>query len=282
MKKKIYVLTSVLSLCALSQASFAAPGDDSKNNDPACTTTTTTITPIAPVTITARDLFSSQVVPTNSVLGTDSPDDITATDGYHRGGGGGSGDGITGKNIIYAGVGFVGGLQLIGSLYTAEGYSASSTPTITVAYERGLSQHWGVGFIFDYSSVTLNSTGTVDNSGPYYPNAPYAVYSYTNSDKLTGIAFGATGAYHFTASEKVDPYIGIALGYTSVGFSYTTNDPNAQYDGNTEISISGTGVMFGGFLGIRIYFTDHIGAWADIGYLGYGGSLLNLGLAAKF
>jgi hypothetical protein len=213
---------------------------------------------------------------------TDNSESMLSVDGGHRGGSS-SGGAVEGKNIVYAGVGFVGGLALIGTLYTAEGYSATSTPTITVAYERGLSAHWGVGLVFNYSSVTLNSTGSIDNTGDYYPNNQGQVYSYTNKYTLTGMAFGLTGAYHFVVSDKCDPYIGAALGYTSIANNYTTNDPNAAYDnGNGTLAIAGSGVLFGGFLGIRYYFTDNIGAWASIGYLGYGGSLLNIGLAAKF
>lgn len=238
-----------------------------------------------PNTISTTSLFSTTPSDAlNTTDGTDNAQNLQSTDGgYHRSSGG---DGIAGKNIVYAGVGFVGGLALLGTLYTAEGYTASSVPTISVAYERGLSEHWGVGFTFNYSSVTLNSSGTIDNTFGDQGSANVGeVYSYTNKFSITGMGFGVTGAYHFTvSSDKFDPYVGAALGYTSIAFKYTTNDPNSATDGNATggIALAGSGALFGGFLGARYYFTDNIGLWADIGYLGYGGSLINVGLVAKF
>jgi hypothetical protein len=219
----------------------------------------------------------------NAKTTADTATDMATGHGHSGGHGGGGGGAFAGKNVVYVGVGFVGGLSLLGTLYSDEGYSASSIPTITIAYERGLSEHWGVGFIFNYSSVTLNSTGTVDNTYGDYPYNIGQVYSYTDKATLTGLGFGLTGAYHFIAGDKLDPYVGIALGYSSIGFKFTTDDPNASYgDGNQTLNLALSGAMYGGFVGIRYYFTDNIGAWADLGYFGYGGSLINLGLTAKF
>jgi len=296
MKSKQQIILSVAAIVAFAQVSNAqaiASNSDASNTTVKVATTDISVVP-STVNVAAMDnLAAASTLTTTEAPATAAPDatdnsqSMLATDGGHHGGS--SSDGITGKNIIYAGVGFVGGLALIGTLYTAEGYTASSVPTISIAYERGLSAHWGVGILFNYSSVTLNASGTVDNTGdgglPPYPYNPGQDYSYTDKYTLTGMAFGLTGAYHFTvSSDKIDPYIGAALGYTSIGNKFTSNDPNAAYgDGNyTDLAITGSGALFGGFLGIRFYFTDNIGAWADIGYLGYGGSLINVGLQAKF
>jgi hypothetical protein len=215
---------------------------------------------------------------------TDNTDNSSSILSYHHGGGS-SGGAFEGKNIIGAGVGFLGGIHFLVSIYTIAGYTVSGPPTICLYYERGLSQHWGVGFIFNYSSATL--TAGSQQGGGYidYSTGKYiAPYTYTDKYTITGLGFGVTGAYHFTASDKFDPYIGLALGYTSIKFKATSDDPyyGTASDPNFYITLQAGGVLYGGFLGARFYFTNNIGAWASLGYLGWGGALINAGLAFKF
>lgn len=214
----------------------------------------------------------------NSILSVNNTNSTQSLLSYHHGGGGGD-DGIEGKNMVYGGVGFLSLTGLMASVYTSAGYSVSHIPNIDLGYERGVSEHWGVGAIFSYSSLNFN----LDNQtgDPYYNGGN----AYTYSDKLSvsTISFGATFNYHFRASDKVDPYYGIGLGYQSISASWTTTDPNTAIDGNIEPgAIKGAGFMFQTYFGCRFYFTNNIGAWVDFGWHGLTGSLLNLGIVAKF
>lgn len=215
---------------------------------------------------------------TSNVAVTDNIDNSQSILSYHHGSSGGS-SAIEGKNVIYAGVGFLSLTGLIASVYTTAGYTVTHIPNISLGYERGLSEHWGVGAVFSYSSLsfTLN-----DQTGdPFFNNGN--PYTYSDKLTLTGISFALTGAYHFHASEKVDPYLGIGLGYQSLSVTWSTTDPNAALDGNAQLStISGAGLLFQTEFGCRFYFTDNIGAWADFGWHGVLGSLFNIGLTAKF
>jgi hypothetical protein len=190
---------------------------------------------------------------------------------------------IGGHNIVYGGLGFLGGLQFIGWQYTPQGYTSNASPSIKIGYERGLSDNFGLGVIFGSSSASMSYNGTIANTSfpPQYPNNIGQEYNYTNSYTFKGISFAVTGAYHFTVKENVDPYILVALGYASVNTTVTTNDPNTDYD-NSELLIKGSGPIYGLYFGMRVFFTDNIGAWGEVGYLGYGGSILNIGLTGKF
>jgi hypothetical protein len=85
---------------------------------------------------------------------------------------------------------------------------------------------------------------------------------------------GARGAYHYNGFENVpdlDVYGGVMLGYNIVKYSSNGND---EYLANSY----GSGIGFSGFLGGRWFFSDNIGAYAE---LGYGVSTLNVGVTFK-
>jgi len=242
-------------------------------------------------------VISKEKAKNNTIAVADNTDATENMASYHHGSGGGDGgDGIAGKNIVIAGVGFVSlvgifasALSFATSTYTAAGGTnaptISSIPAIDIGYERGLSQHWGLGLRFSYQSVSATSNGSYTYDGSQGPNGTVGTtYTITDKASITGLSFMATGAYHFSASDRVDPYIGLAFGYTSLSLSYSsTGDPNASTDGNSTAPVFGIGgVSFGGDVGVRLFFTNNIGAWVDLGYWGYGGAIFNLGLAAKF
>ncbi|MBC8112243.1 MAG: outer membrane beta-barrel protein, partial [Verrucomicrobia bacterium] len=128
-----------------------------------------------------------------------------------------------------------------------------------LSYERGITDQISIGGFLDYSSTK---------------------YGYTGFDgKLTILFVGARASYHFNEildvkNDKVDLYGGVALGFRSVSWKY--NDP--IYDDLYSDPYS-NGVLFGVHAGARYMFANNIGGFAE---LGYGVSILKLGLAVKF
>jgi hypothetical protein len=231
---------------------------------------------------------------TANVNGIDNTNSILS---YHHGSSSSSSGngGIDGKNVVFVGVGFVSLVGLFASTLSFAANAAtaaggtnvpkiSSIPAIDLGYERGVG-HFGVGLRFTYQEVSASSAGSYIYDGSQGPNGTNGeTVNYTDKATITGIAFMATGAYHFGDNPKVDPYLGLAFGYTSLSLGYSTSgDPNASTDGNSTAPVFGIGgVSFGGDVGVRLFFTDNIGAWIDLGYWGYGGAIFNLGLAFKF
>ncbi|WP_395053412.1 hypothetical protein [Flavobacterium sp.] len=123
---------------------------------------------------------------------------------------------------------------------------------IGASFEYGISETFGVGAYIGYASKT-------------YP-------VFTDSYKVTSTLFGARGNYHFYTEDKIDVYGGAILGY---------NSASAKWEGNNNSPILATygGVVYGGVVGGRYYFTESIGAFAEAGYgIGY----LTVGIVAKF
>src|SRR5690606_40595896 len=71
---------------------------------------------------------------------------------------------------------------------------------------------------------------------------------------------------------NLDVYGGAMLGYNIVKYS-------SDGDDMAMVNNYGSGMGLSGFLGSRWFFSDKIGAYAE---LGYGVSVLNVGLTFKF
>jgi hypothetical protein len=106
------------------------------------------------------------------------------------------------------------------------------------------------------------------------------VFSSTNdfafgSTTYRYIPIGVTANYHFVLeNKKVDPFLGVGLGYRLVNFS-------CDYNGIGNLCGSASynsGIVFIGRAGIRYFFKDNMALYADAGA---GGSTLNGGITFK-
>lgn len=154
-----------------------------------------------------------------------------------------------GDNLLNVGLG-------IGSNLSASGLT-QTLPPIGISYEKGIKDKISVGGYVGMAGASSESFGWK------------WTYSY--------IVVGARGSYHFSMSnDKFDPYVGLMAGYNAA--SVTVTKP-AGWAGPDIAAASAGGVIFGGHIGARYYFTEKIGAFAE---LGYGIALLNVGVTAKF
>lgn len=197
---------------------------------------------------------------------------------YHSSGSSGSsGDGAwaQGTNVIGVGVGFGGGLDSYSYL---GGWSTSASPGFMLSYEHGINEHWGIGLAVTYATSSL--TGPTETDYNLTTGVPF---TYVDSWKFTATGIIIRGAYHFTVNSKFDPYVGLGLGYFDFSAKYTDNDPNdALNPYYVEPSVSLGGAAFTAFVGARYYVASSVGIWAELGYTGYAGNLINLGLNFKF
>jgi len=145
-------------------------------------------------------------------------------------------------------------------LGTALGGLGKVRPAISVSADHGV---WQVG-----GRDVVSLGGYVGNTGYKYSYEDYtAKWNYN--------IIGARGAYHYNGFEKLsdlDVYGGIMLGYNIV--KYSSNDSEEYWGGSY-----GSGLGFSGFVGGRWFFGDKFGAYAE---LGYGVSVLNVGVTVKF
>lgn len=156
----------------------------------------------------------------------------------------------TGTNVISAGLG-------LGSNIAGYSYGTQS-PGFSIQYERGL---WEAG------------PGVISLGG-YFGIKGYKYSDVDYTEKWTYSIFGVRGAYHYTGLdvENLDLYGGLLLSYNHL--SYSTN-----YSGSDLSGSWGSSLYLTPFVGARYYFMPALSAFAE---LGYGVSILSIGLALRF
>jgi len=162
------------------------------------------------------------------------------------------------------------------------GYKVKGYGPLFVKYEYALTKLIGLGASFGYWSTKF--TETYNYQDGYY-DANSANYVYTEYQDVTehhfsSLSAGARLNFHFGTQEKLDPYAGVAAGYTSMNYTYKFSSTNPNTTDPPSISYSGIPVYFAITAGIRYYFTENIGAYAELGLDKW--SVIQGGLAIKF
>ncbi len=165
----------------------------------------------------------------------------------------------------------LGNTYLYSGNYFGPGFSYHSLPLINISGEYGITDAIGIGGVLGFSTATSTYSGSYFNG----PNG----YSYTDTYRWSFTIIGVRGAYHFAElidNDKLDLYAGAMLGFNWSKAKYTSTDPYHPYAYNYKTS--GIGLAYSVFAGCRYRFTDNLGVFGE---LGYGVSILNIGLTYK-
>jgi len=100
------------------------------------------------------------------------------------------------------------------------------------------------------------------------PTVGYASYGW-GSWGFSDIMVGAKGNFHYQFIPKLDTYAGVHVGYGIVKWDA----------GDYLTGTAGSGLYYAFLVGGRYYFANNLAGWAE---LGYGVSVLNIGIAVKF
>jgi hypothetical protein len=159
-----------------------------------------------------------------------------------------------GQQDLHIGVG-------VGTFY-GNGYR-TVLPPLNISYEKGITDNIGVGGYVGYASSRYNYSG-ISNYNYHW------TYNY--------IILGVRGAYHYDLFKepKLDTYGGLMVGFNIASARFHSNDP--LVDESNYTAPAAGGITLSGFVGARYQFKPKLGAYAE---LGYGVSLLNLGLRLK-
>ena len=165
----------------------------------------------------------------------------------------------------YASVGYGLGIgaRASTSVYSAaNGYKFSGFGPASLNYEYGINDNIGLGVNLSYSSY-----GATWNAGTYD-------YGY----RYSTLGIMARAAYHFDIRNRdLDLYSGVGLGFLRYKYNWTSDEPSfneSQYNVNL-----GTPLGYQIFAGGRYFFSDLVGAYAEVGY---GITVLNAGIVLRF
>ena len=144
------------------------------------------------------------------------------------------------------------GLGLL-SLLRADG-SESKMPPITLAADYAISDMMSIGGFVTFAKNKIDYRNT-------WGEDVRASISHT--------IIGCRSLFHFYSESKFDPYLNGMLAYDAVSSKVSEGSP---YTAKSQL-------RFGIYVGSRYYFADDA---AIYGELGFGASLMNIGLSFKF
>lgn len=143
--------------------------------------------------------------------------------------------------------------------------SLKSTPAVSLSLDRGVVEGVGPGVI--------GIGGLLGYKGYHYA---YPGTSYKASWNNLIVLVRGTYHYDLLHEPRLDTYAGVSLGARFEQYKDTYYDNVA---GSSTNSYGGTHLEAGIFIGGRYFLTDHLGAFAE---LGYDMSYLKLGLSGRF
>ncbi len=233
-----------------------------------------TATGLVTIPVTATGLVTIQQVKQAFVNAPESPKEIQQPlkekfmlKGHSRGGGAYG----VGQSIVSIGYGYNVINGFLGAYASESGASFSSFGPLCLKYEYGVTEKIGIGGTFTYSSGSVS--WPIQDINPNTGNPE----TYQGTEKLTWLSVMVRANYHFVNTDKLDVYAGIGVGYNSLKFSYSDNDPNDA--GSAFVTPNFLPVSYEGSIGLRYYFTPNIGVYGEVGY---GVAYIQAGLAIKF
>ena len=166
-----------------------------------------------------------------------------------------------------------------GSTFT---YATKGAGPFMLKYEHGLTDKLGLGFVIGYFNTKVTETYT-------YKKTIYNPQTNANENKTLfqavtrhakNFSVAARFNYHFGEKKKIDPYIGLSIGYshTTLEDSFTTDDPTVPVQAS-EISTPLLPLSLAGTIGVRDYITDNFGVYVEIGFEKW--SFVQAGFALK-
>ena len=170
---------------------------------------------------------------------------------------------------------FLAALALIGSVSLANAQEVFHKGTTAINAGIGLGSYYS-GITIPPLSVSLDY-GVADNliNGNNGSISVGGFLGYTATKKFYGDAgasiavLGARGAFHYQFAPKLDTYAGLMVSYDIASASSNNVDTSWVATSNFNWTL---------FLGGRYFFTEKIGAFAELGYGFYN---LNLGVTFK-
>lgn len=139
-------------------------------------------------------------------------------------------------------------------------------PPLSLNVSYRLKETLSIGTYMGYSRTVYNGGTINDNDDPVVPEL-------TNNYFQLGLRFGG----HFTQG-RVDFYGGAMVGYN---FSINESD-NLETGGRLEgivVDDYADIVIFSGHIGAKYLFSEHLGIFGEVGY---GVSLINVGVTTRF
>ncbi len=162
-----------------------------------------------------------------------------------------------GKSYVSAGYGIGNFVQAVFKTYENNtNYSFKMMGPLFGKYEYAINEQIGFGVAFSYVSanVTYDYDSWDANNNPVVYQEKIDWYSYSILMRFN---------WHFNSmGDRLDPYIGMGVGYRGANWSFTDTNPNSTLD-NDVSTLFPLGMEF--TAGMRFMITDFLGVYTEVG-----------------
>lgn len=139
--------------------------------------------------------------------------------------------------------------------YGIDESNASPTGPVYGKFDYGVTEDFSIGINLAFLEYTFK-----DSYSEYDPNS-YLMVQYDRTATFTTFSGLLHANWHFGKSEKIDPYFGLGLGYRSDNWTFTSNGLQ-QF---TDYYYQNFPLGFETTFGIRMKFSEHVGAYVEVG-----------------
>lgn len=149
--------------------------------------------------------------------------------------------------------------------------------------EYAISNHVGVGVVLGYFSAGIEEVYNYQLTHYNFVAKKNITTDYTDVRRLDmkNASVGVRVNFHFAPGRRVDPFLGVASGYKRVTMVYTSNSNNPDYlPAFGPLGIFTVPAYLAATLGLRVYFTNNIGLYAEAGIDKW--AIFQGGIAVKF
>lgn len=129
---------------------------------------------------------------------------------------------------------------------TYDNFKSSGIGPLHAKVEYGIGTNFGIGLSVNY----VNSGATFED----------LTFGETYDISRSSLKVNFRGNYHFGKSEKVDPYLGVGIGWGSTTTNVVTNDQFFDFNRKNPFPLG-----FEGTFGLRYYVIPSVAVYSEIG-----------------
>lgn len=165
---------------------------------------------------------------------------------------------MQGEHLISFAYGFGNLSQSVFQAYEdSRDYEYRGVGPLFLKYEYMIEDKVGIGLNVAY--VGANVSWTEDN---IFVDDQNTVLLQRETDRTSYSVLGRVN-FHIGDYDIVDPYVGFGIGYRDASWTSSDNDPERDWGGDFGTSFNVGFELTGG---ARFMFSDHLGAFAEVGF----------------
>lgn len=162
-------------------------------------------------------------------------------------------------------------IPILGTI-TSTAKDGAASVMIPIGVEYGISNRFGLGVQLGFSNYFIDDSTEVKNP---LTGQETGEMQENNTESVKSVDFALKFNFHLLEAEKNDLYVGLALGGSSITWEWKDVDNNNSGTNGQVETLKGSGSYASLYITDRIFFSDRVGIFFNLGYTVYNYSQLN-------